>query len=97
MTYGEGLTGIWERRLSECRSALDVDRDYAWFYRIRIKVLEYLIGRYGGEALDVPPPAPRRDPEIFLPPDRPRPLKSRESLRAVLRQISDAGSGPRFG
>ena len=87
MTHDHWLTGIWERRLSECRSALDADREYAWFYRVRIKILEYLIGRYRTSPESPPGPIMTGAPAIFLPPPSPRPLKSRERIRSLLEQI----------
>ena len=92
----------WMRRLVELtRSLHKATREAAWFLRVRIKVLRYLISRYGRQQADrasasstspsaYTASAPRKAPRAFFihfPVGGSKPRKSSETIHALLMDI----------
>ena len=94
----------WRRRCIHLATALRTAArdDDAWQWRIHLRILSYLLRRYGHVApapLDSPPPAEpftEAEPTVYplADPTEGRPPRSREEIRIVLIRIAVAnGSG----
>ena len=58
----------WQTRLANLRQLVAAEaRGPAWLWSIRIRILEYLVARYGEPAVSPPPAAPPEASEAALP------------------------------
>jgi len=91
MTLVHPLLEDWRRRLEVALEMAEVDARGSWFWRMRAKVLKYLIVRYAeelpsgsGGAL----PVPSHPVVLHLPGGAPpRPLRSPAVIRELLERI----------
>jgi hypothetical protein len=92
----------WRRRCDELVTSLRAaaTHDDAWQWRIHLRILRFLLRRYGQQAIEPVESIPDEetiaiDPEVVGPIDlaEGRPPRSREQIRAVLIRIAVANGG----
>lgn len=88
------LPSIWEERLHYWEATLtrDPDSPVAWRWRIQIKILRFLLSRYG--SFESAPSPPEESPTItvFNVPSHPSPPKSDLTLRRSLFRVAKSNS-----
>jgi hypothetical protein len=83
------LSALWIVRLRHLKTALEQSPNsvQAWHWRAQVKVLRFMISRYGDQT-DVPTLPPKNQPLLhFEVPKWPNPPKPRGKLRKILKRI----------
>ena len=95
----------WRSRIQVLEQLLVSQPEYAWLWEIRLKIMRFLIARYGtrqfasGVFADAEPESlvPLRfavDARPILPPNPPQAPRKPEHLRELLEDIHEAVSSP---
>lgn len=89
----------WQRRRDALQAAIDADEEssHAWLWHARLRVLDYMLARYGGLP-DAPTTTERANDSAHIdgPTDGP-PARSGKKFRARLHGIADRTNKPPLG
>ena len=91
------LVEDWQRRIRSYRERIERDPEGSWIWKIRAKILNYLIFRYGNEPLQEAGSDPAShigmdSPPVGSAPEAGRPPKGRATIRVILEKIQKSAA-----